>query len=222
METYTKYSWKEWQCGQLFDCWCKTYRQKGSWTLSYSMSSFYQWKSWGAENQNQSLKVLYLTGGKAKIRTPVSLILAHCFLLRLHLLIKLSLSNVNISYNWCAQAIKKEIFLPKYTSIPPKSTECLLWIRPVPWLEIQSSGAQSIHCTVWSVPVHLKLTVYCESTMQSNTKSLQLCLTLSPPGCSVHRILQARILEWVTISFPRGSSWLRDRTYVSSITCNGR
>ena len=155
---------------------------------------------------SHSLKVLYLTGGKAKIRTPVGLILAHCFLLRLHLLIKLSLSNVNISYNWCAQAIKKEIFLPKYTSIPPKSTECLLWIRPVPWLEIQSSGAQSIHCTVWSVSVHLKLTEYCESTMQSNTKSLQLCLTLSPPGSSVHRILQARILEWVTISFPRGSS----------------
>ena len=28
----------------------------------------------------------------------------------------------------------------------------------------------------------------------------------SPPGSSVHGILQARILEWVTISFSRGSS----------------
>ena len=28
----------------------------------------------------------------------------------------------------------------------------------------------------------------------------------SPPGSSVHGILQARILEWVAISFPRGSS----------------
>ena len=112
MESYTKYLWKEWQCGQLFDYWCKTYRQKGSWTLFYSTSSFYQWKSWGAENQNQSLKVLYLTGGKAKIRIPVSLILAHCFLLHLHLLIKLSLSNVNISCNWCAQAIKKRYIYP--------------------------------------------------------------------------------------------------------------
>ena len=32
----------------------------------------------------------------------------------------------------------------------------------------------------------------------------------SPPGSSVHRILQARILEWVAISFSRGSSWPRD------------
>src|SRR5574340_167266 len=43
-------------------------------------------------------------------------------------------------------------------------------------------------------------------------KSLQSCLTLcdpvdsSPPGSSVHGILQARILEWVAISFSRGSS----------------
>ena len=34
---------------------------------------------------------------------------------------------------------------------------------------------------------------------------------------SVHGILQARILEWVTISFARGSSRPRDRTQVSSI-----
>ena len=35
----------------------------------------------------------------------------------------------------------------------------------------------------------------------------------SPPGSSVHGILQARILEWV--SFSRGSSRPRDRTWVS-------
>ena len=32
----------------------------------------------------------------------------------------------------------------------------------------------------------------------------------SPPGSSVHGILQARILEWVAISFSRGSSQPRD------------
>ena len=36
-------------------------------------------------------------------------------------------------------------------------------------------------------------------------------------GSSVHRFSQARILEWVTISFSRGSSQLRDRTHVSCI-----
>ena len=39
----------------------------------------------------------------------------------------------------------------------------------------------------------------------------------SLPGFSVHGILQARILEWVIISFSRGSSRLRDRTRVSRI-----
>ena len=36
----------------------------------------------------------------------------------------------------------------------------------------------------------------------------------SPPGSSVHEILQARILEWVAISSSRGSSRLRDQTHV--------
>ena len=39
----------------------------------------------------------------------------------------------------------------------------------------------------------------------------------SPPGFSVFGILQARILEWVAISFSRGSSQSRDRTHVSHI-----
>ena len=37
----------------------------------------------------------------------------------------------------------------------------------------------------------------------------------SPSGSSVHGILQARILEWVAISFSRASSWPRNRTRVS-------
>ena len=42
-------------------------------------------------------------------------------------------------------------------------------------------------------------------------------LDCSPPGFSVHQILQARILKWVAIFFSRGFSWLRDRTHVSCI-----
>ena len=51
------------------------------------------------------------------------------------------------------------------------------------------------------------------STMHAmHAKSLQSFLTLcdpidsTPPGSSVHRILQARILEWVAISSSRGSA----------------
>ena len=52
-------------------------------------------------------------------------------------------------------------------------------------------------------------------------KLFQLCPTLcdptdcSLPGSSVRGILQARILEWVAMPFPRGSSWPMDWTQVS-------
>jgi len=40
----------------------------------------------------------------------------------------------------------------------------------------------------------------------------------SPPSSSVHRILQARILEWVAISYSRGFSWPRDRTGLLAVS----
>ena len=39
----------------------------------------------------------------------------------------------------------------------------------------------------------------------------------SQPGFSVHGLLQARIPEWVAVSFSRGSAQPRDRTQVSHI-----
>ena len=48
---------------------------------------------------------------------------------------------------------------------------------------------------------------------------VQLCnpMDCSLPGSSIHGIFQTRNLEWVTMSFSRGSSWPRDRTRVSCI-----
>ena len=59
---------------------------------------------------------------------------------------------------------------------------------------------------------------------ESESEVAQSCPTLwdpvdcSPPGSSVHGIFQARELEWVAISFSRGSSRPRDQTQVSLIT----
>ena len=44
----------------------------------------------------------------------------------------------------------------------------------------------------------------------------------SPSGSSVHRISQARILEWVAISSSRVYSWARDKTCISCVSCIGR
>ena len=66
-------------------------------------------------------------------------------------------------------------------------------------------------CTSWTI-----------KKAESESEVAQSCPTLcdpvdcSLPGSSVHGIFQARILEWVAISFSRGSSRPRDRTLVSS------
>ena len=69
----------------------------------------------------------------------------------------------------------------------------------------------------------LKLLIYWvwNTHAHTHTHVTQSCSTLcdpmdcSPPGSSLHGILQARILEWVAIPFSRGSSRLRDGAQVS-------
>ena len=56
----------------------------------------------------------------------------------------------------------------------------------------------------------------------------QSCPTLcdpmecSPPGFSDHRFFQARILEWLDVSYSRGSFPLRSRTCVTCVSCTDR
>ena len=112
--------------------------------------------------------------------------------------------------------------LPKIRSLPPSlyllvlsDVFCLLKYF---WL-LRMNEEQ--RCLCWTVTQQGGPCALCSVT--------QLCpalcdpLDCSPPGSSVHRISQARILEWVVISFPRGSSQSRgsagDRTCVS---CVGR
>ena len=59
--------------------------------------------------------------------------------------------------------------------------------------------------------------------VHEENKVAQSCPTLCNPmdcsllGSSIHRIFQARVLEWVAISFCRGSSWPRDQARVFCI-----
>ena len=58
---------------------------------------------------------------------------------------------------------------------------------------------QNYYCLTWIIKV----------------KVAQLCPTLCDPmDCTVHGILQAKILEWVAVPFSRGSSQPRDQTRV--------
>ena len=72
-----------------------------------------------------------------------------------------------------------------------------------------------LFATTW---IQLEL-IMLSKVKKVKVKFAQSYLTLCDPmNCTVHGILQARILEWVAFSFSRGSSQPRDRTQVSRIT----
>ena len=64
-----------------------------------------------------------------------------------------------------------------------------------------------------------KLATGCECSVVFN-----FCdpMDYNPPGSSIHGTSQVRILEWVAISFSRGSAQPRDWTCVSCVSCIGR
>ena len=65
-------------------------------------------------------------------------------------------------------------------------------------------------CVCVCVYIYIYVCIFmCVKLLQSY---LTICnpVDCSPPGPSVHEVLQARILEWVAIPFSRGSSQLRD------------
>ena len=84
-----------------------------------------------------------------------------------------------------------------------------------PVSNVSETGVWSVRCLTTSVfpPEEMDIS-------RKWSEVAQLCLTFrdySLPGSSIHGIFQARVLEWVTISFSRGSSWLRDQTWISHI-----
>ena len=97
----------------------------------------------------------------------------------------------------------------------------------VPSIRVFTSGGQSTGASVSFLSMDsqgwfLLISLLSKGLMKWREVA-QSCLTLcdpmdcSPPGSSVHGIFQAWILEWVAISFSRGSSQHRDQTQVSCI-----
>ena len=76
----------------------------------------------------------------------------------------------------------------------------------------------SISLIYVSIPLPLQLQLYyCACSITQSCPTLCSPMDWSLPGSTAHGISQARILEWVAISFFRGSSWPRDQTHVSWI-----
>ena len=92
---------------------------------------------------------------------------------------------------------------------------------PLLWTPLTSS-IRAVSCTGRTRESFPVLQFY-DFHVSGESEVAQSCPTLcdlmdcSPPGSSVHGIFQARILEWVAISFSRGSSGPRGQTQVSRI-----
>ena len=93
-------------------------------------------------------------------------------------------------------------------------------------ISLDVSGREERHLSLadrWDAHLVEKHDWYVLIVVQSLSHVKLFCnpIDYSPSSSSVHgisQISQARILEWVAISFSRGSSWHRDGTHVSCIS----
>ena len=101
------------------------------------------------------------------------------------------------------------------------------------WLCVLPASILAPAVRIWSVhqptsvPVHSSSLSFCSVCVHACMLSCSvmfdsLQLHWSPPGSSVYGISQARILEWVAISYSKGSFWPRDRICISRVSCIAR
>jgi len=70
----------------------------------------------------------------------------------------------------------------------------------------------------YQVPIAFSLSLFLSLSLAQYCLTLCYPMDYSPAGSFVHRIFQARILEWVAISFSRGYSWPRDWILISCVS----
>ena len=94
------------------------------------------------------------------------------------------------------------------------------WLMKMPLSEASTTPKSRESLNLKSNKVGLRLAGWWKVKALVDESCPTLCdpMDCSPPGSSVHGILQARILQWVAIAFSRGSSSPRDQTQVSNIT----
>ena len=126
---------------------------------------------------------------------------------------------MDLTFPYGALSPEEPRFLCPWNS-PGKNTGvgCHFLLQPKDWCD------GNMIC--WCAAVHLFLVLWslvsCWELETSHGGSMCVFNHCSPPGSLVHGIFQARILEWVAISSSRESSWLRDQTRVSWVSCTGR
>ena len=102
----------------------------------------------------------------------------------------------------------------------------VMWQKPV----------QQYKAIIFQLKMNFKKWSYCQRTYGAMQRSSCVCVlgcfsrvwlfatlwTIAHQAPLFTRILQTRILEWVAMPSSRGSSWPRDQTHISYVSCIGR
>ena len=95
----------------------------------------------------------------------------------------------------------------------------IFWARVLEWVAsfFSKGSSQARDQTQVSCTAGRRFTIWATRESEVGQSCPTLCdpMDCNLPGCSVHGIFQARVLEWIAISFSRGSSQTRNRTQVS-------
>jgi len=100
-----------------------------------------------------------------------------------------------------------------------------LWCHVIYWKSMLDAGFLHFHHFIFqgwylNSPPYFIFPMWAKALQSRPT--LWDPMDCSPPGSSVQGIFQARTLVWVAISFSRGSSWPRNWTHISCISCIGK
>ena len=102
------------------------------------------------------------------------------------------------------------------------------WQHPLVFLPGESHGHRSpAGYSLWGHKSRILifgvlLVIYYEHAQSCPTFCDPMDVSNLPQGSSIHGIFQARILEWVAIFFSGESSWPRDQTHISCVSCIDR
>ena len=142
--------------------------------------------------------------------------------------IRLKYRSVQAHKNPINLSLRKTVNILSYR-IPEQSCVCQLWLCPPIFLSQSPWQLWLLFPTVYwpwdlcqeEMCLSYKFLMCCAQSLQS-CKALCDPMDCSPPGSSVLRILQARILEWVAVPSSRGSSQPRDWILISCFFSIGR
>ena len=134
-------------------------------------------------------------------------------LFRFHIYVKLYSIHLSLSdwfhlvqYSWGPSILSQMALFHSF-----------LWPSDIPWY-IGPCLSDPLYlwplCTVNKSLLEERIVIIFISALPQSCLTVCHPVDCSPPGSSVHGILQARILEWVAISSCRGFSWPRDRTRI--------